>query len=91
MTIEDIVQLCRNRSVRCFMCKGTVREDFSTFTADVGGSVIVVKNVPSRVCGQCGEVSYDDEVALRLEQIVDSVKASTAAEIAVILYSQKAA
>ena len=41
----------------CFMCKGTVQEDFSIFTADIGGCIVVVKNVPSRVCVQCGETS----------------------------------
>jgi YgiT-type zinc finger domain-containing protein len=64
---------------------------FSTFTADAGGCVIVIKNVPSRICGQCGEVTYDGATARRLEQIAGSVKASTAAEIAVVAYSPQAA
>ena len=75
----------------CFMCKGTVQEGFSTFTADMGGCIVVIKNVPSRVCGQCGEASYNDEVAQRLEQIVRSVTGSAGAEIAVVSYSEKAA
>ena len=73
------------------MCKGTVREDFSTFTADMGGCIIVVKNVPSRVCDQCGETSYNDEVAKRLEQIVQNITGSVSTEIAVVSYSEKAA
>jgi YgiT-type zinc finger domain-containing protein len=73
------------------MCKGAVQEGFSTFTADMNGCVIVIKNVPSRVCGQCGEASYSAEVAERLEQIVRSVMGSSAAEIAVVSYSEKAA
>ena len=77
--------------MKCFMCKGTMREDFSTFTTDMGGCVIVVKNVPSGVCDQCGEVSYSDEVAKRLEQIVQSITGSALAEIAVVSYSAKAA
>ena len=75
----------------CFMCKGTVREDFSTFTADMGGCIIAVKNVPSCVCDQCGETSYNDKVAKRLEQIVQSITCSALAEIAVVSYSEKAA
>jgi len=75
----------------CFMCKGTVQEGFSTFTTDVGGCIIVIKNVPSRVCGQCGETSYSDEVACRLEQLVHNLMSSAAAEIAVVNYSEKAA
>jgi YgiT-type zinc finger domain-containing protein len=75
----------------CFMCKGTVRDGCSAFTAELGNSIVVIKNVPSRVCGQCGEVSYCDEVAQRLEQIVQAVVHSAAAEVAVVSYSEKAA
>ena len=75
----------------CFMCKGTVREGYSTFTSDVGGCIVVIKNVPSRVCDQCGEVSYCSEVAQQLEQIVKNITATASAEIAVVSYSEKAA
>jgi YgiT-type zinc finger domain-containing protein len=75
----------------CFMCKGSVQEGFSTFTADMGSCIVVIKNVPSRVCGQCGESSYSDETARRLEQIVWSIMGSAGAEIAVVSYSEKAA
>jgi len=75
----------------CFMCKGTAQEGVSTFTTDMGGCIVVIKNVPSRVCGQCGEVSYSNEVARRLEQIVQGIMASISAEIAVVSYSEKAA
>ena len=78
-------------SMTCFMCKGTVREGFSTFTADMGACIVVVKNVPSRVCGQCGEVSYSDETARRLEQIVRSLTGQVSAEIAVVNYTGQAA
>jgi len=75
----------------CFMCKGNLQEGFSTFTADMGGCIIVIKNVPSRICEQCGESSYSDEVARRLEQIVHNLMGSASAEIAVVSYSEKAA
>jgi len=73
------------------MCKGSVRDGLSVFTADLGGCVVVIKNVPSGVCGQCGEVSYSDDVTRRLEQIIRSVTQSMATEVAVISYSEKAA
>ena len=75
----------------CFMCRGTVRDGFSTFTTDMGGCVIVIKNVPSFICDQCGEVSYNGEVAERLEQIVKNITGTGSAEIAVVNYSEKAA
>jgi len=75
----------------CFMCKGSVQNGFSTFTTDMEGCVIVIKNVPSFVCDQCGETSYSDKVARRLEQIVKNIKESVSTEIAVVTYSEKAA
>lgn len=73
------------------MCKGSVQNGFSTFTTDMEGCVIVIKNVPSFVCDQCGETSYSDKVARRLEQIVKNIKESVSTEIAVVTYSEKAA
>ena len=75
----------------CFMCKGTVQEGPSTFTADMDGCIVVIKNVPSYICSQCGETSYSDKVARRLEQIIQSITDSASAEIAVVSYSEKAA
>ena len=75
----------------CFMCKGTTHEKFSTFTTDMGGCIIVIKNVPSSVCGQCGEVTYANEVAKHLEKIIHSISNSSSTEIAVVSYSEKAA
>ena len=75
----------------CFMCRGTVRDGFSTFTTDMAGCVVIIKNVPSFVCDQCGEVSYNGEVAERLEQIVKNITETVSAEIAVVNYSEKAA
>jgi len=75
----------------CFICKGTVNKGFSSFTADIGGCVVVVKNVPSHICGQCGDTSYDTETVKRLEEIVDSVTQPANTEIAVVTYSERAA
>jgi len=78
-------------SMTCFMCKGTLRDGFSIFTADMSGCITVVKNVPSRICDQCSEASFSDEVAQRLEQIVRGIMESARAEIAVVNYSERAA
>ena len=60
----------------CFMCKGEMEEKLTTFMVDLGDCIVIVKNVPSHVCRQCGEVSYSDEVSERLEKIVDDVRKS---------------
>ena len=53
-------------------------------------SIIIIKNVPSKVCTQCGEVSYSDEVAKQLEKLVNEVR-NTITEITVINYTEKVA
>ena len=51
--------------------------------------IIVIKNVPCLECEQCGEKYYTDEVAERLEMIVNTAK-KLMQEIAVIDYPQVA-
>ena len=41
----------------CFICKGAIEHKLTTFTVDLGHCIIIVKNVPSEVCSQCGEIS----------------------------------
>lgn len=59
----------------CMLCKcDTVKQSTTTHVVNYKGSVIVIKNVPCEECEQCGEIFYADEVAERLEKIVDSEK-----------------
>lgn len=70
----------------CFLCKGQLEDRLTNFIADLGESIIIVRDVPSQVCSQCGEVSYSDEVARRLEEIVNEMRRQSM-EIAVTRYS----
>ena len=74
----------------CIYCKGELEHKMTNFIADLGSTIIIVKDVPSEVCKQCGEVSYSDKVAKRLEQIVEAMKKQNL-EIAVTKYDEKAA
>ncbi|MCR4721561.1 MAG: type II toxin-antitoxin system MqsA family antitoxin [Lachnospiraceae bacterium] len=74
----------------CFYCKGSIESKLTNFIADLGSTNIIVKDVPSEVCTQCGEVSFSDKVARRLEQIVEEMKKQNL-EIAVTRYAEKAA
>ena len=76
-------------NMTCFMCKGEIISSTTTFMVDLGNCIIIVKNVPCFQCSQCGEISYSDEVAKRLEKIVDTLK-NTVTEISVIDYKTAA-
>jgi YgiT-type zinc finger domain-containing protein len=73
------------------MCKGTVNDGFSTFTADKGDCIIVIRNIPSQICSQCGEASYSNAVVQQLEKIIQRIKESASTEVAIVNYSEKAA
>jgi YgiT-type zinc finger domain-containing protein len=75
----------------CFMCKGTLQDGTSNFTADFNKCIVIVRNVPSCICSQCGEVSYNEETAKRLEDIVHSLTEPVKTEIAVVSYTERAA
>lgn len=74
--------------MNCFMCKGHIEDKLTTFMVDVDNCIIIVKNVPSQVCRQCGEVSYSNDVAVQLETIVNALRESLT-EIAVVNYIEK--
>ena len=67
----------------------TMIHTFTTHVVDYKGCVIVIKNVPCEECEQCGEKFYTNEVALRLEKLVNAAK-QLMQEISVIDYSKAA-
>lgn len=60
----------------CPMCGGTKTSGETTFTADLGSGVVVVRRVRATICSQCGEEWIDDATARRLEQVVNEARSS---------------
>ncbi len=56
------------------MCKGSVIETKHTFIQEFDNCIIIIKNVPALSCAQCGEVYYSDEIAEKLEEIVNRLQ-----------------
>ncbi|WP_312811907.1 type II toxin-antitoxin system MqsA family antitoxin [Sedimentibacter sp.] len=76
--------------MNCFMCKGDMISKNTNYILDLDGSIIIIKNVPSLVCNQCGEVFYENEVMKRIEKIIDLFR-NALTEIAVVNYDDKVA
>jgi YgiT-type zinc finger domain-containing protein len=76
--------------MNCFFCKGAIQDGCTTYVADLGTCVIVVRNVPCHKCAQCGGVSYSLDVGGRIEEIVAALKDSIT-EVAIVKYSDHAA
>ena len=76
--------------MKCYFCKGSLENGFTSHVSEIGESVIFIKNIPCLKCDQCGEVSYIGSVYERIEQIVDSLRSSVT-EAAIVKYSDSAA
>lgn len=74
---------------RCPLCGGKKSEGSTTFTADLGFGVVVVRNVPASVCEQCGEDWIDNETMISLESIVEDAKENKS-EIEMVPYRKAA-
>ena len=74
----------------CMFCKcKTVKHSTTTHVVNYRSCIIIVKNVPCEECDQCGEKYYTNEVAKKLEQIVNAAK-QLAQEISVMDYNKAA-
>ena len=72
--------------MKCLMCKGNLENKNTTFMVELDECIVIIKNVPSQVCKQCGETSYSDEVSAQLEKLVNEVRNSIT-EITVLNYT----
>lgn len=71
-------------------CKdSSFKKSITTHVVNYKDCIIVIKNVPCLECDQCGEKYYTDDVAEKLEEIIDTAK-KMMQEIAVIDYQQAA-
>lgn len=59
---------------KCNTCGGTMEKGETIVTVDFGSGVVVLRNVPATVCSQCGMEWVGDDVAERIETIVQDAK-----------------
>lgn len=58
----------------CPFCGGNKTKGVTTFTVDLGNSLIVIRKVPATICSLCGNEWFSDDVAARIENIVEDAK-----------------
>jgi len=59
----------------CPLCGGAKQQGTTTFTADLGFGVVVIRSVPATVCSQCGADWIADETAQRIEKVIEDARA----------------
>ena len=63
-----------SKNDQCPLCGGNKTDGETTFTADLGSGVVVVRRVRATVCSQCSEEWIEDATARRLEQVVNNAR-----------------
>ena len=76
--------------MECFICKGELEEKKVNYVVDLDSTIIIVIDVPAKVCKKCGEKFYDDSTAKNIEKIVNQLKELTV-EVSVVKYNEKIA
>ena len=65
--------------MKCVICKhGETRAGTTTVTFDRGGMTLVIKDVPARVCKNCGENYVEDYIAHEIITIAERMAKSGA-------------
>ena len=59
---------------QCPMCGGGKTPGTTTFSADLGSGVVVVRQVRATICSQCGEEWIDNATARKIEEIVNEAR-----------------
>jgi YgiT-type zinc finger domain-containing protein len=53
--------------MKCAICKhGETRPGKTTVTLERGGTTLVIKGVPARICDNCGEAYVDEQITREL-------------------------
>lgn len=76
--------------MNCFICKGELEEKKVNYLVDLQDSIIIIKEVPAKVCKQCGEQYFDDNTAENIEKIVNQLK-KLSTEVTIVNYNEKIA
>lgn len=54
----------------CALCNGKLEESTTEFMARASGEVVIINDVPARVCEQCGEAYYSLETSRKIDAVM---------------------
>lgn len=73
--------------MNCFVCKGELKEKKVNYFVDLDNTIIIIKEVPAKVCCQCGEKYFDDKTSENIEKIVNQLK-EMSTEVTIVNYKE---
>lgn len=62
------------RTKLCPLCGGSMRTGRTSASFFIGEKIVIIKDVPAEVCGDCGEAFTKSSVAGRIESILEEVE-----------------
>ncbi|MBP7869799.1 MAG: DUF4258 domain-containing protein [Candidatus Hydrogenedentes bacterium] len=73
----------RKKNMKCVLCReGDTDPGKVTVTLERGGAVIVIKEVPAEVCGNCGEYYLTEEITRKVLHLAEtSIKKGVEVEV----------
>jgi YgiT-type zinc finger domain-containing protein len=71
----------------CLNCKSEYELTHEPLTVKLENGIIVIDDVPTKVCEKCGESVYSNDVAKQIEKIINEAK-NTFKEIKLVQYSE---
>ncbi|MBN1419321.1 MAG: type II toxin-antitoxin system MqsA family antitoxin [Planctomycetes bacterium] len=71
----------------CEECGAQTEAETTKTTFWVEQGLIVIEDIPARVCPQCGEIYYDDETSVAIQQIIAGRPLKPKSRITVPVYS----
>lgn len=60
--------------MKCPACGGTVKRGITNLPIELETGLLYIKHIPADICVQCDDVFIPDEVAAKLEEIVETAK-----------------
>ena len=76
--------------MECLKCKSTLKDKKVTYMVELKDTIIIIKQVPAKVCEKCDEQYFDDETSENIEKIVNQLK-QLSTEVTVINYGDSVA
>ena len=76
--------------MKCISCGVETSFGTTTDVTDLGGCLVIVRNIPCHKCSECNEIIYTADVIKHLEKIVKTAVMAMN-EIAIVDYNSLAA
>lgn len=59
---------------QCSFCRGTLAEGKAEFMVRIGSEIIVIKDVPAYICGQCNESYFTPDSSRKIDVILEAAR-----------------